>query len=561
MLRSLVVTFLIVSLTMAIATDRPETVLQEDGYPKPPEGMEWTQWPPDPLFWGDPEWFDTLGRDQIERRNIFRMPSATDKANQIKQLLAEFPSRGLSMLFKAAVKGDVVVMETLLAAGVKAHPSEKDDMSCVPLHAAAFNGRLDCVRLLIDQGNVAVNALDDVGGTPLMRAAAGGRLEIVGFLLERGGEPTFRQASFEVSGESVQQPPDFSAVDLAAGQGHLEIVRLLLDNIPKDQHAVVLTQYTLAAAANRGSMEIVEFILKEKAFPLKDSDDGTWKGDLLSTEQRTAIQFALALAAGPVGSLPVLRLLLGYLTPTDEDGNLKPLTMSLEEREFIKHGLLVQIQHNDPEGLELLWNVLFNPQESELDTDPERKTKQEEHIFSLISFAASTGSLECTRLLIEKYAANLKNMGEKRKAALLYVAATENAEVVRYLLENTSPDIHLSGGREANGPTPLVNAIVNDKKDIVKLLLQHGGPVEEINHTIRPEEPAELVVMAKNTYRTPVSLVWKDDAGELTQQGDLRFVVLDVTQDDAEWLSNLQKRKSDDELREEGEDARPLREP
>ena len=58
----------------------------------------------------------------------------------------------------------------------------------MPLHTAAFRGRVEDVKLLLERG-ADPNAKDNAGRTPLHFAAFRGHVEIVKLLLERGADP------------------------------------------------------------------------------------------------------------------------------------------------------------------------------------------------------------------------------------------------------------------------------------------------------------------------------------------------------------------------------------
>ncbi|KAF2215798.1 hypothetical protein CERZMDRAFT_18765, partial [Cercospora zeae-maydis SCOH1-5] len=83
----------------------------------------------------------------------------------------------------AAVTGAKDIILRLLEMGIIA--SSETDRTLMPLHAACYNGHLDCAKLLIQSG-MNINCRDEFGGTALMRAAVGGRTEIVRWLLDSG---------------------------------------------------------------------------------------------------------------------------------------------------------------------------------------------------------------------------------------------------------------------------------------------------------------------------------------------------------------------------------------
>ena len=90
--------------------------------------------------------------------------------------------RRQQMLVHAAVKGHVPIIRVLLAVG--ADP-RSNATGTHPLYAAAWNGRIAAVELLVERG-AAPDAPEASGATALMAAAAQGHDEVVRSLLARG---------------------------------------------------------------------------------------------------------------------------------------------------------------------------------------------------------------------------------------------------------------------------------------------------------------------------------------------------------------------------------------
>jgi beta-lactamase regulating signal transducer with metallopeptidase domain len=121
-----------------------------------------------------------------------RAVSAADDEEQIRsestsalaaQKGDERPSRGDRALYRAAERGDVERMASLIAGGADVNAAIGGDGS--PLIGAARAGRLDAVRLLLDRGadpNLGVEG----DGSPLIAAAARGHLAVVELLVGRG---------------------------------------------------------------------------------------------------------------------------------------------------------------------------------------------------------------------------------------------------------------------------------------------------------------------------------------------------------------------------------------
>lgn len=84
------------------------------------------------------------------------------------------------------------------------------------LHEAATAGRLDAVKVLLDQG-ADTEALGRNGETPLISAALAGHAGIAALLIDRGAAVGARNKN------------GYTALHAAAYSGHLDLVKLLVD--------------------------------------------------------------------------------------------------------------------------------------------------------------------------------------------------------------------------------------------------------------------------------------------------------------------------------------------
>ena len=145
-------------------------------------------------FLEDSEYYDALGRDPLQQNNVWSISDPTERVEKLKEVLEEYPKpkHRRQILFKAAVRGDEAIVRFLIESGLKVYPDiqkgqeeeregengendesipDEDDPLVAPLHAAAANGRLGCVKIFLD-GNVEVDIRDKFGQTPLIVAAA-----------------------------------------------------------------------------------------------------------------------------------------------------------------------------------------------------------------------------------------------------------------------------------------------------------------------------------------------------------------------------------------------------
>ena len=126
--------------------------------------------------------------------------------------------------------------------------NERNDLGETPLYVAAENGCFDIVNLFLHQGKgVDVKIATCGGRTALHAAAAGGHTAIAELLLEAGADVA---TVTMVDGEAVTPLVE------AAGEGHLDTVRLLMKFGAEDRDGAAL-----GAAQRRGHWDIVRAIL------------------------------------------------------------------------------------------------------------------------------------------------------------------------------------------------------------------------------------------------------------------------------------------------------------
>jgi len=122
----------------------------------------------------------------------------------------------------------------------------------MPLNLATYNGHLEVVKLLLDNGaDLAVR--DKYGATSLNCASANGHLEVVKLLLDKGADI------------SVRDKYEATPLNCASANGHLEVVRLLLD---KGADISVRDKYgatSLNCASANSHLEVVRLLLNNGA--------------------------------------------------------------------------------------------------------------------------------------------------------------------------------------------------------------------------------------------------------------------------------------------------------
>jgi ankyrin repeat protein len=541
----------------------PDTEDPYAGFPDLPQYSVWNQYPPNELFLSDPDWYDTFGIDMITQRRIFASSSKSRQVAQALELLEAHPNRGLDIMFKAAVKGKDHVISALLDIGVKAHPvpGSGDDETLVPLQAAAYNGHLKCVKVLIEKGGVHVDARDEIGGTALIRASWGKHPEIVQWLLEHGADPTIKQVS------------GVNALDFAAGGGNVQCAALLLEYQGKEwlmsqdaensdnrrKMGVEVTPETLEAAVASKNTDMIKFVLEKGHYLTKDADGPeVWRGEKLTSEQRNDIQSALP----RVRNLESLHLLLSLLWRPNEDTH-RPNTYSfIRLPDNILEGVLeamnAMVIQDEADAFKLLWTITTE-ELTMLSYKGETFTKAA-FVNDLLHAGAKAGSVDCVRVILEMSDADINALGFKMVSHLYRAAIDNRLEIVRYLVENHKPDLHQASGLYANGPTALFGAVEGGNQEIVKLILQHGGPLESpVEDIVKAGGPMKVIVKAAKEYRAPVTIEIHEDSDVQEVRKSFSSVVLDLDQNDVSWLNNLEIRKSDEELKVDDAQNRELR--
>lgn len=115
-----------------------------------------------------------------------------------------------------AYRGDLGAVKQFVSKGTPVD-SVNDDRSTA-LMWAAFNGHTPVVAYLLEEG-ATVDLMDNNGRTALLYASSGPYPETVGLLLRKG-------ADANVQGKTE----GFTALMMAAAEGQLEVVRVLLLN-------------------------------------------------------------------------------------------------------------------------------------------------------------------------------------------------------------------------------------------------------------------------------------------------------------------------------------------
>ncbi len=182
---------------------------------------------------------------------------------------------------RAALDGDLATVQRLIERGTSPDTTDQDGNSLLML--AARTGQLPVVNYLLGR-KAAVNARSKFGDTALLAASLKGHTEVVKALLAGGAElnpsgwSPLHYAAFEGRAETVKflldkgadknaiAPNEFTPLMLAVRNGHEEAARALLYGDPDVNYKTPSAGETaLMLAVKKGATPVVELLKRAGA--------------------------------------------------------------------------------------------------------------------------------------------------------------------------------------------------------------------------------------------------------------------------------------------------------
>ena len=177
-------------------------------------------------------------------KELFEAVRAAD-LSRIEQLVKADPSLAI---FAASIQGHTQQIEELIA-GNRSLASGLSSDGWTPLHLAAFFGKDDAARLLLNKGaQVDARSTNAMQNTPLHAAAAGKHAAVVKLLIERGASVNARQHG------------GWTALHAAAQNGDVEMARALVDAGADVQSRAENNQTPLDLALTKAQQAMVDYL-------------------------------------------------------------------------------------------------------------------------------------------------------------------------------------------------------------------------------------------------------------------------------------------------------------
>ncbi|MGH9594902.1 MAG: ankyrin repeat domain-containing protein, partial [Bryobacteraceae bacterium] len=184
----------------------------------------------------------------LRARNVMKELFEAVRAGDLARVQTLVDADPTLAIFAASILGETERLEPLLA-GNRALVTAVSSDGWTPLHLAAFFGKVDAVRFLLNKGaSVTTRSTNDLRNTPLHAAAAGGHSQIVKILLDHGADANARQHS------------GWAPLHAAAQNGDVESARALVAAGAEVSARADNNQRPLDLALTKARQSMVDFL-------------------------------------------------------------------------------------------------------------------------------------------------------------------------------------------------------------------------------------------------------------------------------------------------------------
>uniref|UniRef100_A0A8D8S2F0 Ankyrin repeat domain-containing protein 50 n=1 Tax=Cacopsylla melanoneura TaxID=428564 RepID=A0A8D8S2F0_9HEMI len=336
---------------------------------------------------------------------------------------------------------------------------------------------------------------DNHGQTALNVAAHQGFLEAVQILLEAGANINHT----DVEG--------WTSLRSAAWGGHSSVVKLLLDSGADVNCSDMGGRTALRAAAWGGHLEVVKLLLAGRA-NVNDAD----------SEGRTAL-----IASAYMGHADIVSAILEYdadINQQDNDGRTALSVAALCVPSADGYAKVVNIllekgakvDHEDKEGMTPLLVAAFEGHRDVCEILLENEADQD-HIDKSgrtpLWAAASMGHAACVALLLF-WGAYVDTIDAEGRTVLSVAAAQGNIDVVNQLLDRGLDEQH----RDNCGWTPLHYAAIEGHEEVCRALLEAGAKVDQVDNDGR----APLILASQDGHLSLVEMFLDEYEANVNQK-------------------------------------------
>ncbi len=331
-------------------------------------------------------------------------------------------------LIRAIKINDTDRVRTLLYANVNVN--EKNYAGITPMTVAAEKGNMDIIRLLVENGKADINAKSSYGVTPLIAATAAGQAEVVQYLIKHGADST---AKDDLGKTALTYASNFDNAKTLSDLIALDKTSL---NIPDNAGNTPLIY-----SAQRGYLANVKTLLSNGA----------------NVNYRNPASGLSALsAAAAEGYLPVVKWLVKN---GKADVNLPDLSG--------RTPIFYAVENDKPEVLQFL-----------LANGADVNSKDHTGVTALMR-ASAKDRQACQKILLNQKNIDVNAQDNLGRSVVTYSIYASELEPIKELVA-AKADINIP---DAQGNTPLMNAIKakNDRASV--FLIQQGALLTAVNNT------------------------------------------------------------------------------
>ncbi|EPE26751.1 Ankyrin repeat-containing protein [Glarea lozoyensis ATCC 20868] len=490
---------------------------------------------------------------------VYNVQTAVGELLESKDHINKQDKDGKTPLHLAADRGFVHLTTLLLSLG--ATPNLLDNRSATPLDIAIGKNHSDLIKLLLQHGagveedgrfgngalqaaankgnNAVLGALLDAGaginawskseGTALQQASFMARLDTVKYLLERGADVNIKGASF--FGTALQAAMiimDFKVIELLVENG-ADI------NARGGEYETVLQAAVSSPECRDNSFQVIRYLLSKGAdVKVEGGDYGSALQAAVKHDSEELVELLIShgadvntdggregsalLIAAARGQKRMVDLLLGHGARTTNAGgasdNLLQAAIVSGNKELVTHVLGLGIDVNIPGGIygsALLTAIIKAPHLASMLIAKGANVDPVASEFGSPLYAAVQAKQHTLIKLLLEYGAN-PNVEYDTATVQPFVTCLQRAaynddiSTSRLLLDYRA-DVNTGVYGMGMNSTAMIVAARYGRKEILKLLLEKGGSLNELDGIFGKDHNAPLIAAAESGHREIVEFL------------------------------------------------------